>query len=63
MTLPMFKQTVSEFLSSKTNYAGMTAVVLAVVGYYSGTITMVVMVAGVLNGLGLMFIKDAVAKR
>lgn len=57
----MFKQDIKTFLQSKTNWTGITIIGSAIVGYYTGAITPVELFAGVTNGLGLMFIRDAIA--
>lgn len=57
-----FAQNLSEFASSKTNWSGLTMVVMSVLSYVTGTIGVEAMVAGVMNGLGMIGIKDAVVK-
>ena len=56
-----FKQSIKEFLQSKTNWAGITMIGSGVVGFASGVMDAVVSFQTIAGGFGLMFIKDAIA--
>ena len=62
MKLPLFAQDVRQFLRSKTNWTAVTGIVLAVVGYQTGVIDAVAFTAALLNGVGVLCIRDAVSK-
>lgn len=56
-----FKQTLQEFIGSKTNILGLTGIVSGVVGYYTKTLSPIECIQTVGAGLGLLFVKDAIA--
>jgi len=57
-----FDQNLSTFLSSKSNWTGMTAIVGSISAYITGTIDVNLMLQSIFGGLALIFVKDAVAK-
>lgn len=59
--MTLFKQTPEEFLSSKTNWAGMTTIVLALVGAWVGEYNVQATVTQVMAGLAMIFVRDAIA--
>jgi len=59
--MTLFKQTLEEFLSSKTNWAGMTTVILALLGAGVGEYTVQATVTQVMAGLAMIFVRDAIA--
>lgn len=59
--MPLFKQSLVEFFSSKTNWAGMTTVILALVGAWVGEYNMQATVTQVMAGLAMLFVRDAIA--
>lgn len=61
--MKIFGQSPKQFFSSKSNWTGMTLVVTSITTFIAGTIDQTTMVQGVFGGLGLIFIKDAVAKQ
>jgi hypothetical protein len=61
MTIPGFKQDVQTFLQSKTNWTALGIIGGAVVGFYTKSVTPVEAFAGITNGLGMLFIRDAIA--
>jgi len=58
----MFEQDVKQFLSSKTNWTGMTMIVTGCVGLYAKSMDAVTAWQSIFGGLGLLFVKDAIAK-
>lgn len=56
-----FEQDVKTFLSSKTNWTAIGIIGGAIIGYYTKSATPVEAFAGVANGLGMLFIRDAIA--
>lgn len=56
-----FKQDVKTFLSSKTNWMGVSGVIGAVVGFYAGQLDIVQAVQSGMVALGFIFVKDAIA--
>ena len=57
-----FKQEIKEFLSSKTNWTGLSMVIGSIVGFKYGQVDAVTAVQGVMAGLALISVKDAIAK-
>ena len=57
----MFKQTIKEFFKSKTNWTSVTMIVAAIVGYFTNEFTASATITQIFGGLGLLFIRDAVA--
>lgn len=55
-----FKQSVSDFLKSKTNILGLTSIVSGAVGYYTKALSPIESVQSIGAGLGLIFVKDAI---
>jgi hypothetical protein len=54
----MFKQTLSEFFKSKSNWVGLTGI-----GWYTGTVPPQVAAIGIMGGLQAICVKDAIAKK
>lgn len=61
MKIPFFEQSVNEFIHSKTNWLGMTSVVVGIVGYNTGMSPSMV-ASSIMGGLSLLFIRDGIAK-
>lgn len=61
MTIKIFKQNVRQFLASKTNWTGLTMIVSAFIGYQTGAMDAVSAWQTAASGLGLIFIRDAIA--
>jgi len=58
-----FAQDFKSFASSKTNWNGLTMVVMSIIGYMATDhVSIEVAAAGVFNGLGYIFVKDAISK-
>jgi len=57
-----FSQNLSTFISSKSNWTGMAAIIGSISTFIAGTIDTGLMLQGVFGGLALIFVKDAVAK-
>jgi len=56
-----FKQSLKEFMTSKTNVLGLTGVASGIAGWYTKTISPIESVQAIGAGLGLIFVKDAIA--
>lgn len=56
-----FRQTVRQFLTSKTNWTALVAIGAAVAGYHTHQIGAQEAVNAIGTALGAMFIKDAVS--
>jgi len=63
MNIPMFKQDLKQFLSSKTNWTGMTMIVTGVVGLIYKSIDPVTAWKSISGGVALICVKDAIAKK
>ena len=61
--MKLFGQSPAEFFKSKTNWVGMTSVVVSIVSYQTGAIDAVLLTQGVMGGLMAMALKDAIAKK
>ena len=59
----MFKQTLTEFFKSKSNWVGLTGIVAGLVGWYTGTVSPTVAAIGIMGGLQAICVKDAIAKK
>lgn len=62
MKIPFFEQDLKEFLSHKTNWTGMTLVLIGIVGIFNGMDSALV-VSSIMGGLSLLFVRDAIAKK
>lgn len=62
MNMPLFKQTLQEFISSKTNWVGMLMVIGGSYVYFTGSISFEQWMLVTANGAGFMGLKDAVSK-
>ena len=58
----MFHQDIKEFFSSKTNWTAITMIIVAVVGYVAKEYTLANALTQAMTGLGMLFIRDAIAK-
>lgn len=58
----MFHQDIKEFFSSKTNWTAITMIIVAVVGYIAKEYTLASALTQALTGVGMLFIRDAIAK-
>lgn len=58
-----FKQTLRQFLRSKTNWSALTLIVTGLAAYLGGEISLAAMLGAVFNGLSLLFVRDAIAGR
>ena len=56
-----FKQSITQFFQSKTNWTGITAILGAIISYNIGIIDTAVCVQTIMGGLGMIFIRDAIA--
>ncbi len=61
--MKLFGQTPNEFFASKTNWTGLTMIITAVSTFSAGQIDQTVLIQGVLAGLALISVKDAIAKK
>jgi hypothetical protein len=59
----LFGQTPKEFFKSKSNWTGLTAIIMSSTTYYTGKIELDMAIQGILGGLALISIKDAMAKK
>lgn len=56
-----FKQTLRQFLASKSNWTALTAVLVAVAGYLTQEYTLASAVSQALGGMALLFVRDAIS--
>lgn len=61
--IPGFKQTVREFMASKTNWTGLTMTASAGVAYLTGELSASAALTPALTGVSLLFIRDALADK
>lgn len=61
--IPGFKQTVREFVASKTNWTGITMTASAGVAYLTGELSASAALTPALTGISLLFIRDALADK
>jgi len=58
----MFNQSLKDFFTSKTNWTAITMIVVAIVGYIAKEYTLSNALTQALTGLGMLFVRDAIAK-
>lgn len=63
MKIPLFSQDAADFFSSKSNWTGLTMIVVGIAGYMSKSMPPVVAIQSIMGGLALLFVKDAIAKK
>lgn len=56
-----FKQTVRDFMRSKTNWTAITAIATAGMGYLTGDYALPAAMGQALGGLSMLFVRDAIA--
>ncbi len=61
MKLPMFDQTIFQFLGSKSNWSGMAAIALGAWMLDKGELNMSMMM--ITYGMGILGLKDAMVKK
>lgn len=57
----MFKQNLNDFLQSKTNWTAIAAIASGAIGWYMKTLDPVQATQMIINGMALLFIRDAIA--
>lgn len=57
-----FKQDIKAFFSSKSNWTALSMIIGSIVGLKYGQVDAVTAVQGVMAGLALISVKDAIAK-
>ncbi len=60
--IPGFAQTYRGFLSSKTNWTGMSMIATGVTAYIIGDSNLTVMMGAIFGGLAFISVKDAQSK-
>jgi len=58
----MFNQSSKDFFTSKTNWTALTMIIVAIAGYIAKEYTLLNALTQALTGLGMLFIRDAIAK-
>mgnify|MGYP001201317879 FL=1 len=58
----MFNQSSKDFFTSKTNWTALTMIIVAIAGYIAKEYTLSNALTQALTGLGMLFIRDAIAK-